>query len=808
MKLYDYEREHIKALRKLNAECTVLLKKDGSFPLDKAGDIALFGSGARNTLKGGTGSGEVNSHYFVTVEKGLKNAGFNITSTEWMNSYEKLIAESKKIFYKGIKKEARKAKQPSAIFYGMGKVMPEPEYEFSLDYPGDACVYVLSRICGEGNDRAAVNGDIFLSETEIRDINALNEKFEKFILVLNVGGPVDLSPVENVKNILILSQLGVDTGNILAAILLGKAYPSGKLTTTWAKWEDYQKIGEFGEEVETRYNEGIYVGYRYFDSVGKKAAYPFGFGLGYTEFELSGAKVSVDGSLVKASVNVKNIGSFKGMEVAQMYISSPAGKLDKPYQSLAAFAKTKALKPGSSEKLELVADLKDIASYDEASASYILEKGSYIIRIGNSSVNTVVAGCVAIDKTTVVKQVKNVLGKPDFEDWKPECIPSTDIAGIRNIHVKADAITAETVSYDPEYAVLLETDEFSDEELARVNVGAFSESHDIASIIGSAGKNVAGAAGETTSYLKDKDVPPIIMADGPAGLRLSKNYVITDEGQRSADPPLANDVKLLMNPAEKLAMKIAMANVKGEIHHHYATAIPIGTAIAQSWNIALAETCGDIVGDEMERAGVQLWLAPALNIHRDIRCGRNFEYYSEDPLISGKFAAAITRGVQKHPGRATTIKHYAANNQELNRYNNNSQVSERAMREIYLKGFEICVRESQPRTLMTSYNLLNTVHTAQHRGLIEDILRAEYGFEGVVMTDWTISNGMMGVDPFYPAPEAYKVVAAGNDLFMPGSIREVDNIKQALSDGTLDRRQLQINATRVINLARELNSFN
>ena len=243
--------------------------------------------------------------------------------------------------------------------------------------------------------------------------------------------------------------------------------------------------------------------------------------------------------------------------------------------------------------------------------------------------------------------------------------------------------------------------------------------------------------------------------------------------------------------------------VTGEVFEQNCTAIPIGTAIAQSWNLDFAEMCGDIVGDEMERFGVHLWLAPALNIHRDIRCGRNYEYFSEDPLISGRFAAAITRGVQKHPGCGTTVKHFAANNQETNRYTNNSQVSERAMREIYLRGFEIAVRESQPHALMTSYNLLNGVHTCERRDLIEDVLRAEFGYQGIVMTDWII-GAMYGRRNKYPAPDAAKTAAAGNDLTMPGGKGDLKAMLQGLKDGSVSRRQLEINAARIIRMAKKL----
>ena len=262
-------------------------------------------------------------------------------------------------------------------------------------------------------------------------------------------------------------------------------------------------------------------------------------------------------------------------------------------------------------------------------------------------------------------------------------------------------------------------------------------------------------------------------------------------------------LELLPKPVKWFLSRTPKVKRGVEIREQYTTAIPIGTAIAQSWNTRFAKQCGDIVGAEMERFGVHLWLAPALNIHRSILCGRNFEYFSEDPLISGRFAAAITKGVQMHPGCGTTIKHYVANNQETCRYSNNSGVSERAMREIYLKGFEICVKDAQPLALMTSYNLLNGVHTSERRDLTEDILRCEWGYEGIVMTDWVIS-AMLSSKQKYPSPNAGKVAAAGGDVFMPGCQKDYEEVVAALQDGTLTREQLEINASRIYRMAQKL----
>ncbi|MCQ2500955.1 MAG: glycoside hydrolase family 3 C-terminal domain-containing protein, partial [Lachnospiraceae bacterium] len=413
--MQEYEKKHLKKVLKTAAECTVLLRKNGQFPLEGPAKIDAFGSGMRYTVKGGTGSGEVNSRFTRTIEKGLEKSGFEITSKEWLDAYDVVRSQAKKDFAKQLKKEA-KAKKEVVFMYAMGKTMKEPNHELPLEKHADVAIYVLSRNSGEGSDHEPVEGDVKLAESEVRDILALDSMYEKFMLVLNVGGVVDLSPVKDVGNILLLSQLGVDCGRVLAEILTGKQNPSGKLTTTWSAWEDYCSEGTFGDWNETRYKEGIYVGYRYFDKIGRKALFPFGYGLSYTEFEIQTEDVSVDADSITIKTKVKNIGSRPGKEVIQVYVSMPAFSCGKPYQDLVAYKKTALLKPGQEETLELAFTLSDFASYNEDTACYILEKGDFIIRTGNSSVNTEIVAVVNLDETAVTRQVKNCLGKPDFVD--------------------------------------------------------------------------------------------------------------------------------------------------------------------------------------------------------------------------------------------------------------------------------------------------------------------------------------------------------------------------------------------------------
>lgn len=810
MELFDYEKEHIGLLRDSLAECTLFLRQNGAFPLEAPGRIAAYGNGVRHTVKGGTGSGEVNSRYSVNVEQGLKGAGFTITTGRWLDAFDQVEQDAQKAFVKEIKERAKK-KHTMAILEGMGAVMPQPEYDLPLDGEGNTAIYVLSRISGEGNDREPIPGDIRLTDSEAKTILALDAKYEKFMLVLNVGGVVDLTPVKEVSNILVLSQLGVETGSVLADILLGRANPSGKLTTTWASWEDYCREGEFGDINDTRYKEGIYVGYRYFDTVGKKPLFPFGYGLSYTSFDIAVTGAAAEGDTIRIKAAVSNTGARAGREVVQVYVSAPAGRLDKPYQDLAAFAKTDLLEPGASQELTISFSLRDCASYDAQKESYVLEAGSYVVRVGDSSDHTQPAALVDLDGEAVVTKAGNCLGETDFEDWKPsgcETAAAEELSDITRISVAAADIETVTVSYDQEREIDPRVKDLTVEELAYLNVGAFNPKAGALSVIGNAATNVAGAAGETTGVLKEKGFPVLVMSDGPAGLRLAKEFYRDEKGAHGIGSSMVPESFLPFLPAPaRFIMNLIGGSGKPKkgqkVEYQYATAIPIGTAIAQSFNLPLAESYGSIVGDEMERFGVHLWLAPALNIHRDIRCGRNFEYYSEDPLISGKTAAAITRGVQRHPGCGTTIKHYAANNQEKNRYCNNSIVSERAMREIYLKGFGICVRESQPHALMTSYNLLNGVHTSEHRGLIEDILRCEYGFKGIVMTDWIVDMAQ-DKQSLHRMPIAAEIAKAGGDLVMPGSKGDFDSIVKAAKSGELELRQLQINATRVLQKAEEL----
>lgn len=800
-----YEREHIERLRKGLAGCTVLLKKNGAFPLNGPCRIEAAGSGVSYTVKGGTGSGEVNSRYFVNIEEGLEKAGFKISNKGWSTLYRYFEEEAHRAFMKELRARAKQEKI-NIIAASMGAVQKAPEYTIPLRYDAEAAIYVVSRISGEGNDRLPEKGDFKLTDSEVRDILALNGYYDKFMLVINTGGPVDLSPVEDVGNILVLSQLGVETGDVLADILLGRAYPSGKLATTWAVYEDYSTLGDFAKRDDTKYREGIYIGYRYFDAIGTEPMFPFGYGLGYTDFALEDASVRQRDGRFDVSVKVTNTGKFPGREVVQTYISCPAGKLDKEIKSLTGFAKTGELKPGDSETVRIRFDIADFASYDEDAAAFVLEKGKYIILTGNSSADVTPVAVYELADDFAVRKTRNLFPGHGFTDHRNYTDRDFDLKGFK-VRPLTIARKTETVDYTivkaPSCPAL---DEASDEELMYLNIGAFDPKGGILSVIGDASKSVPGAAGETCGILENNGIPVLVLADGPAGVRIASKYYEDSKGKHNMGSPLpASMAEMLPKPAKVLIGGEKKPKKNAVVKEQYCTAIPIATAIAQSFDLDFAAGCGDIVGSEMERFGIDLWLAPALNIHRNVLCGRNFEYYSEDPVVSGSFAAAITKGVQKHPGCGTTIKHFAANNQETNRYANNSMVSERALREIYLKGFGLCIRESQPMAVMTSYNLLNGVHTSESRELTTEILRNEFGFDGLVMTDWVVGGEfLLYKGSKYGTPDPAAVAAAGCSLFMPGSKHDYKMLDAGLRKGTVSREQLADNTAWLMHVAERL----
>lgn len=600
-------------------------------------------------------------------------------------------------------------------------------------------------------------------------------------------------------------------GQAVADIVCGKHTPSGKLTDTWAKhYRDYPASDDYsylnGNLDEEYYREGIYVGYRYFDTFHVAPRYPFGYGLSYTEFEMHLAGMRLERTTVEISVDVKNKGEvYSGKEVVQIYVSCPDGELKKEAQRLTSFAKTKNLKPGEEERIVLQFDLRDLTSYREKDTATVLEPGEYVVRIGNSSRNTRVCGILKLETEMITEKHSHICKAPlrvtELEwqeekellhatgdcrqNWGRTCeIIIDDVEKIQSFQIEPGIIPEVDHEYGPvEIYSSEETDRILESltlrDMAELVVGGGMSGHRFF--------EAPGAAGVTTGNLTAKGIPNVVMADGPAGLRLHKISSVSITGKVKGIEPNISFMKYLPEPVKK----VMLGNPDSKnLLYQFTTAFPVGISLASSWNLQLVEEVGNAVGKEMEAYGVTYWLAPGMNIHRNPLCGRNFEYFSEDPLLTGEFAAAITKGVQKNRGCYVTLKHYCCNNQEDNRNKTNANVNERALREIYLKGFEIAVKESHPGAVMSSYNKVNGKYVNNSYRLLTQVLRNEWGFDGFVMTDWFATGRKYG-DPAH-------AIASGNDLIMPGSSGTVDDIVKAVSKGIILEEDVKRSAANVL----------
>nr|ABI94087.1 beta-glucosidase [uncultured bacterium] len=810
----EQERAHERLVRRVGAECVVLLENDGALPFKAAGPLALFGDGARHTVKGGTGSGDVNTRTTVTVERGLEAAGFTIASKSWLDRNEANRVEAKRVYVEEfVPRIAKEQGVPEfLVSFSDPFTAPDPIAITDEDLAEAACdraIYVLSRNSGEGSDRSAIRGDYLLSEVERGHLELLAKTYKQFVVVLNVGGVMDLaelSSIEGVNGIVLMGQLGSTGGAAIADVLSGAVNPSGKLTDTWARdYDDYPSSATFssndGDVDDEYYAEGIFVGYRYFDSFGVEPLYPFGFGRSYTTFTVAADGATLGGRTARVKALVTNTGDRAGKEVVQLYASAPRGSLAKAEQVLVASIKTPEIAPGDTATVELTFDIGAMASFCTNHSSWCLQSGDYILRLGADSRHTEPAAVLVMESSTRIRALKSLFKDEDpvHDITPPDREPFERPAGVPVLTIDPAAIELETVVYSdgrepfakPDTEVQLTADDvragrcsvedlvaqLTLEELAELCVGTARS--DDGSIVGNASLDLPGAAGDTSPIIKaSRHVRNLIMADGPAGLRLQPIFKTDKEGNLLPGGEMLGDSYTPFDPS--------ITDENSITYYQYCTAIPIGWSLAQSWDMTMLEEVGSIVGEEMETFGVDIWLAPALNIHRNPLCGRNFEYYSEDPLVSGRCAAAINRGVQSHEGRFTCIKHFATNNQENNRYFTNSHVSEQALREIYLRGFEIAIRESQPGTIMTSYNLLNGIHTANSHDLLQAVARDEWGFQGFIMTDWYTSQDVAsftGTSDKYPISASTGCVYAGNDVQMPGCQKNVDDIVKAVESG-------------------------
>ena len=787
-------------------EGIVLLKNDKKIlPLNISTKIGLYGAGAGKTVKGETGSGDVNNRSNISIYQGLKENGIQIVSEKWLANYESIYAEARRAWKEKILEEAKFVENPFDAYAENPFAMPEGRAVTAEDtVDAQTAIYVVSRISGEGKDRRRVEGDYYLSRREREDIRFLDAQKIPTVLILNSGGPVELTDIleetENICAVLNISQLGQRGGLALANVLLGKVTPGGKLTATWARrYEDYPCAEEYsylnGKLEREEYKEGIYTGYRYFDTFGVKPLFPFGYGLSYTEMQIRfhGMKTSGDGVEVEAEVT--NTGeTFSGKEVVQVYVSLPQDESGKEYRRLAGFAKTKLLKPGEKELLKIRIDRKTLAYFSEEQHAWIAEKGYYAVWVGNSIASLTLAAMLEVPESVILDKTNILENQTDITE---EVYDRQNLSA-RTLKWKEKAENEKIGRYiyypEPEKrteCTCQPENKIPAKDLLPLFYGNIAG---ISSNLGAAGIRVPGSAGETTAALYEQyGVFPLIMADGPAGLRLQQNY----EVDRETDTVYGIGV---LGSLENGYLRTDEIHENADRYYQFCTAFPVGTALAQTWDTALVEKVGIAVAEEMEEFHIDLWLAPGLNIQRNPLCGRNFEYYSEDPLLSGTMAAAMTKGVQSRPGCGVTVKHFACNNQEDNRMGSDSVVSERALREVYLKGFEIAVKEAQPMSIMTSYNLINGIHAANNYDLCTESARNEWGFKGAIMTDWTTTE--QG-----DSCTASGCMRAGNDLVMPGCFGDHDNLRKELKEGTLKIEDLRACIARLVSVIWKSNQY-
>lgn len=775
-------KEHILLSKKAAGEGMVLLKnEDGLLPLREGSRVALFGKGSFDYVKGGGGSGDVSCAYVRNLYDGFKMlSGISI--------YEPLSD----FYRKNIKEQYESGSAPGmTVEPELGKELLEGAAAYA-----DTAIFVLSRFSGEGWDRSSIeysvefnpwgdetsmpktagkifpDGDFYLTREEKTLLEQIKSKFERIVVVLNVGGVIDTSWIKEDNQIgaaLLAWQAGMEGGLAMAEILAGKENPSGRLPDSFAaKLEDYPSTEGFHKSPEyVDYTEDIYVGYRYFETIPgakDKVCYPFGYGLSYTQFEIKVQKATEQQGKIILSVQVTNTGKMAGKEVVQVYYSAPKGCLGKPYRALAAFAKTRQLLPGESQVVTLDFAKSDMASYDDlgkiAKSAYILEKGTYEFYVG-SSVREVekVDFTVTVETDEVVQQLtakaaptslkKRMLSDGTYEELPlskandpNECvlekmIPGTEEALAPEVRPRGRYLLMKPYGEGVRPLIDVAEGRLSIEEF----MAQLSEDDLIELLGGQPNTSVANTYGY--GNLPEYGVPNLMTADGPAGLRINPDCGI------------------------------------------HTTAWPCATLLASTWNQELVEAVGKAGGEEVKENNIAVWLTPAVNIHRSPLCGRNFEYYSEDPYLTGKMAAAMVRGIQSEH-IAAAVKHFACNNKETNRKHCDSRVSERALREIYLKGFEIIVKEADPWVIMSAYNVINGHRASENRELLEDILRGEWGFKGMVTSDW------------WTRGEHYKEIKAGNDVKMATGFPE--RVKEAMEKGALSREDLERCARRVLEL--------
>ena len=773
-------KEHIALSRMAAGEGMVLLKNEkNTLPIRRGTKVAFFGKGTVDYVKGGGGSGDVTVEYIRNLYEGMK-----IKEDEGkVEVFDKLA----KYYEKDIQKQYADGAVPGMT---VEPELPDELLNEAREYT-DTAVITICRFSGEGWDRKCEaaqdgyvldgeekrnselsakifeNGDFCLTNAENAMVEKVKKAFPHVIVVMNVGGIVDTKwfrDCDEIQSVLMAWQGGMEGGLATADILCGDVNPSGKLSDTYAKdLEDYPSTANFHESAfYVDYTEDIYVGYRYFETIpgaAERVNYPFGFGLSYTDFDWKMTGASEENGVITVLTEVTNTGKTAGKEVIQLYYGAPQGKLGKPAKVLGAFKKTSLLQPGERQILTLKIPVDQMASYDDLGkvcrSAYVLEAGEYAIYIGTN-----VRDAAKIDFTYVVKEdtvteqlsrkaapyhlQKRMLADGSYEELPQReyveeeglprqdkyaiGLPCPDTRGQKGI----DFLDSKGVQFSDVADGKMTLDEFMD----------ILTLDDCINLLG--GQPNTGCANTFgMGNLPEYGVPNVMTADGPAGLRILPKCGVNT------------------------------------------TAWPCATLLASTWDEELVEKVGKAGAEEVKENNISIWLTPACNIHRSPLCGRNFEYYSEDPYLAGKTGAAMVRGIQsQHIG--ASVKHFAANNKETNRKDSDSRVSERALREIYLKQFEIIVKEAHPYTIMSSYNLINGIHASENKELLTGILRDEWGFDGLVTTDW------------WTFGEHYRETKAGNDIKMAAGYPE--RIKEAYEKGFITEAEIRLSARRILNM--------
>ena len=773
---------HLAIARQAAREGMILLKNEGGLlPLSCGTRAALFGKGTFDYVKGGGGSGDVTCAYVTNLYDGLKQQEQGLEIFEPLCDY----------YRENVRRQMEEGAEPGLT---VEPPVPQDLLEAARAFT-DTAIISISRFSGEGWDRHSVpyprqeehekafaelsqrlfpDSDFYLTSGEKAMVESVCANFSRVIVVLNIGGMMDAkwyARDERISSVLLAWQGGMMGGLAAADLLMGAASPCGRLPDTIAgDLADYPSTAGFHESPDhVNYTEDIYVGYRYFETLPgmrDKVVYPFGYGLSYTQFEHEIISAGEAAGEIRFRIRVSNTGNYPSKEVVQVYYEAPTGKLGKPARALAAFAKTGLLQPGEQQELTLSFSIDSMASYDDlgkvARSAYVLEQGEYRFYEGKNVRDAVrIPFTYTVDSDRVTVQLSSKAAPVQLKerlrcDGTLEPLP----AGTPNDRMEnglgwdgypfgaALAPQVRFVDYQPFFSHACEIP-FDDVADGKASLDAFmaqlSIDDKIQLLCGQPNAGVANTFG--FGNLPEYAVPSVMTADGPAGLRIRPECGVNT------------------------------------------TAFPCSTMMASTWDPDMVEAVGFAAGEEVKENNIHIWLTPAVNIHRSPLCGRNFEYYSEDPYLAGMLSGAMIRGIQRN-GCAAAIKHFCCNNKETNRRESDSRVSERALREIYLRVFEIAIREGHPKSLMSSYNLVNSRRCSENRDILEGILRDEWGFDGVVMTDW------------WNFAEQYKEINAGNDIKMGCGFPE--RVRRAYEMGLVSEELITLSAKRVLELILKL----